>query len=263
MDALATLALQLEWGADEALADAPIVRFAAEAAPASLPAPASSPVPVPAPAPVSRIAPPVVSRAEQAAAAADSLAALRAALEGFEGCTLRDTATNLVFQDGNPDAGLMIVGEGPGAEEDRAGLPFVGPSGRLLDRMLGSIGLDRTRCVITNVIFWRPPGNRTPTDTEVLTCLPFLLRQIALVRPRRLLLLGGLAAKSVMGSPLGIGRLRGRWVKLPIAGLAEPVPTLATFHPAYLLRSPGAKAAAWSDLLLLRRALDGDDAEVT
>ncbi len=211
-----------------------------------------------------RAAPPVVTRAEQAAAAARTLAELRAALAGFEGCPLRDTAMNLVFNDGNPDAGLMLVGEGPGAEEDRAGLPFVGPSGRLLDRMLASIGLDRSRCLITNVIFWRPPGNRTPTDTEVLTCLPFLLRQIALVRPRRLVLLGGLAAKSVMGSPLGIGKLRGRWVPQPIAGLPDPVPTLATFHPAYLLRSPGAKAAAWADLLLLRRTLDAeDDAKLT
>ncbi|HEX4259952.1 MAG TPA: uracil-DNA glycosylase, partial [Acetobacteraceae bacterium] len=216
MDALAALALQLEWGADEALADTPVVRFAAEAPPASLPAPASRPVPVPAPAPVSRIAPPVVSRAEQAAAAADSLAALRAALEGFEGCTLRDTATNLVFQDGNPDAGLMIVGEGPGAEEDRAGLPFVGPSGRLLDRMLGSIGLDRTRCVITNVIFWRPPGNRTPTDTEVLTCLPFLLRHVSLVRPQRIVLLGAMATKAITGNTDGIRKLRGRWLELPV-----------------------------------------------
>ncbi len=269
MDALAALALQLEWGADEALADAPVSRFTAPSD-ATLPPQAV----VPPPAPVARAprpdptaappaAPPVVTRAGQAAAAAQDLAELRAALAGFEGCPLRETAMNLVFNDGNPNAGLMLVGEGPGAEEDRAGVPFVGQSGRLLDRMLASIRLDRGQCLITNVIFWRPPGNRTPTDTEVLTCLPFLLRQIALVRPRRLVLLGGLAAKSVMGSPLGIGKLRGRWVPQPIAGLPDPVPTLATFHPAYLLRTPGAKAAAWADLLLLRRTLDADDAKLT
>ncbi|MBN8891410.1 MAG: uracil-DNA glycosylase, partial [Rhodospirillales bacterium] len=168
------------------------------------------------------------------------------------------TATKLVFADGNPDAGLMLIGEGPGAEEDRAGLPFVGPSGQLLDRMLASIGLDRTRYLITNLIPWRPPGNRNPTDAEVLTCLPFLLRHIALVRPRRLVLLGKLATQALTGSNAGITRMRGKWLPVTVPGLDQPVPALPMLHPAYLLRNAGAKREAWSDLLLLRRTIDSD-----
>ena len=140
----------------------------------------------------------------------------------------------------------------------RAGLPFVGPSGQFLDRMLASIGLDRTKFLITNVILWRPPGNRNPTDNEVLICLPFLFRHIALVRPRRLVLLGNMAARSVTGSSEGIRRIRGRWIQVTIPGLERPVPALPTLHPAYLLRTPGAKRDAWADLITLRRALDAD-----
>jgi DNA polymerase len=195
-------------------------------------------------------------RAQEVAQAANTIAELRAALAGFEGCPLSTTATNLVFADGNPDAGLMLVGEGPGAEEDRAGRPFVGPSGQFLDRMLASIGLDRTQLLITNLIPWRPPGNRNPTDSEVLICLPFLLRHIALVRPRRLVLLGALAAKAILDDTSGIRRLRGRWTRAHIPGLDAPIPTLPMLHPAYLLRTPGAKREAWADLLLLRRTLD-------
>ena len=197
-------------------------------------------------------------RAQAAADAAHTLAELRAALAAFDGCPLAATATNLVFADGNPEAGLMLVGEGPGAEEDRAGRPFVGPSGQFLDRMLASIGLDRTQLLITNLIPWRPPGNRNPTDTEVLTCLPFLLRHIALVRPRRLVLLGALATRALTGGVTGITRMRGRWVEVTIPGLAAPVPALPMLHPAYLLRSPGAKRLAWADLVALRRTLDAD-----
>jgi DNA polymerase len=152
----------------------------------------------------------------------------------------------------------MLVGEGPGGEEDRAGLPFVGPSGQLLDRMLASIGITRETCLITNLIPWRPPGNRNPTDAEVLTCLPFLLRHIALVRPRRLVLLGKLATQALTGSNAGITRVRGKWVQITVPGLDQPVPALPMLHPAYLLRSPGAKRQAWSDLLLLRRTIDMD-----
>jgi DNA polymerase len=197
-------------------------------------------------------------RAREVAARAGSLAELRAAMAAFDGCPLAATATNLVFADGNPDAGLMLVGEGPGAEEDRAGKPFVGPSGRLLDRMLASIGLDRTRYLITNVIPWRPPGNRNPTDNEVLTCLPFLLRHIALARPRRLVLLGALATRAVTGSNAGIRRLRGRWIDVTIPGLPAPVPALPMLHPAYLLRTPGAKREAWADMVQLRLGLDAE-----
>ncbi len=151
----------------------------------------------------------------------------------------------------------MLVGDVPGAEEDRAGKPFVGPAGQFLDRMLASIGLDRTSCLMTNVIPWRPPGNRAPSDGEVRICLPFLLRQIALVRPRRLVLLGALPAKLLTGSSAGIRRLRGRWVESAIPGLPDPVTTLCLFHPGHVLQTPGAKRDAWADLRLLRRSLDG------
>lgn len=201
-----------------------------------------------------------MTRAQEVAAAAPTVAALRAALAGFEGCALSATATNLVFADGNPEAGLVFIGEAPGAEEDRAGRPFVGASGRLLDRMLASIGLDRTRYLITNVIPWRPPGNRSPTDAEILTCLPFLHRHLALVRPHHLVLLGGMAAKALSGTSLGIRRLRGKWIEVAVPGLERPIPALPTLHPAYLLRSPAAKREAWEDLLLLRRTLDGETA---
>lgn len=270
MDALAALRLQIEWGADEALEETPVDRTAA---PARAPAPAQTPglaAPArperpparpPARAPVRIETPPVpAGRAREVAAAANSREELRAALEVFEGCPLALTATRLVFADGNPESGLMLVGEGPGAEEDRAGLPFVGASGQLLDRMLASVGLDRTRYLITNLIPWRPPGNRNPTEAEVQTCLPFLLRHIALVRPRRLVLLGKLSTEALTGSTQGIRRMRGRWVEVTIPGLPAPVPTLPMLHPAYLLRNPGAKREAWADLIALRRALDTDAA---
>jgi uracil-DNA glycosylase len=263
MDALAALRLQVEWGADEAIGDVPINRFRAKPAPppasdAPTARPASPPRRSAPTLPRQPGAPPSVLRAHDVAAGAHDLEALRAALAGFDGCALSATATNLVFADGNPDSGLMLIGEGPGAEEDRAGKPFVGPSGQFLDRMLASIGLDRSRYLITNLIPWRPPGNRNPTDNEVLICLPFLLRHIALVRPRRLVLLGALASRAVTGSNTGIRRLRGQWLDVEIPGLDGTVPALPMLHPAYLLRTPGAKRDAWADLVLLRRTLDRD-----
>lgn len=255
----AALALQLAWGADEALAEAAQDRLAAAAPAPRVPlrgaraaAPAAAAVPAPQPGGA-------VARAEAAAAAAGTLAELRAALARFDSCALRDTATNLVFADGDPSAPVMLVGEGPGAEEDRAGLPFVGPSGRLLDRMLESIGFARARgeVYITNVLPWRPPGNRSPTDAEIAVCLPFLIRHIVLARPRLLVLAGGVPARSLLGAREGITRLRGRWHELALAGLDAPIPTLPTLHPAYLLRNPGAKRDAWADLLSLRRRYDG------
>ncbi|MBW8271504.1 uracil-DNA glycosylase, partial [Caldovatus aquaticus] len=202
--------------------------------------------------------PPAATRAAEAAAAARSLEELRRAIADFD-CPLRETATNLVFADGVPESGVMLIGEAPGAEEDRLGKPFVGQSGRLLDRMLASIGLDRARNVyITNILPWRPPGNRTPTDAEIALFLPFVLRHIALVRPRCLVLLGGVAAKALLRSREGITRLRGRWHEVTVPGLDRPVPALATLHPAYLLRNPAAKREAWADLLLLRRRLDAE-----
>ena len=254
MDALALLRLQIEWGADEILAEAPVDRLTP---PRAAPRPPQAPARA---APAVAAGPPIVARAREIADAAETREELRAALAAFDGCPLKATATNLVFADGNPDAGLMLIGEGPGAEEDRAGLPFVGPSGQFLDRMLASIGLDRGNFLITNVIPWRPPGNRNPTDNEVLICLPFLMRHIALARPRRLVLLGAMAARSVTGSSDGIRRMRGRWITVTIPGLDHPVPALPMLHPAYLLRTAGAKRDAWADLLLLRRSLDADAA---
>jgi DNA polymerase len=257
MDALAALRLQMEWGADEALGEAPVDRLASRAGVAPEPAP---PVHVLRAPPVALAQTPPATRAQLLAASCTTRDELRAALAAFDGCPLSATATNLVFADGNPDAGLMLVGEGPGAEEDRAGVPFVGQSGQLLDRMLASIGLDRTGYLITNLIPWRPPGNRNPTDAETLICLPFLLRHIAIVRPRRLVLLGALATAAVTGSKAGIRKSRGKWVNVPIPGLDSPVATLPMLHPAYLLRTPGAKREAWADLVLLRRTLDEDTA---
>ncbi|KAA2213625.1 uracil-DNA glycosylase [Pseudoroseomonas oryzae] len=273
---LAALRLQLEWGADEALLDAPLDRLAAtpeRQAPEAAAAPGAAPAqPAPARAAAARRAPPPMAPAlipalrdtHALAAAAGSLEALREAVRGLE-TPLRDTATNLVFADGNPASPLMLIGEAPGAEEDRLGRPFVGASGQLLDRMLASIGLDRTQqnpaqaVYITNILPWRPPGNRNPTDAEVNLFLPMVIRHIALVRPRHVLMLGGVSAKALLRRREGITRLRGRWHELPGDDTLEipATPAMASWHPAYLLRNPAAKRDAWADLLLLRRALDG------
>jgi DNA polymerase len=295
---LAALRLQLDWGADEALAEAPLDRLAAAAARAPAPlaadriaeapsraAPPSGPLgepaelpgitrdAMPAPGPESAApARPAARRTTRApaaqstaaagasslAGAAESLDALREAMRQVDS-PLRDTATNLVFADGNPASRLMFIGEAPGGDEDRLGRPFVGVSGQLLDRMLASIGLDRTQqdparsFYITNILPWRPPGNRTPTDAEIVLFLPLVLRHIALVRPTRIVMLGGTAAKALLQSREGITRLRGRWQSLQTE--LGPLPALPTLHPAYLLRNPAAKRDAWSDLLLLHRSL--------
>ncbi len=252
---MAALRLQIEWGADEALDDVPVNRMVARAMPATAPpVPEPPPERPPARAAAVQIAPAL--RARDVANAAATRDELRAALAAFDGCALSATATNLVFADGNPDSGLMLIGEGPGAEEDRAGKPFVGAAGQLLDRMLASIGLDRTQYLITNLLPWRPPGNRNPTEAEVQICLPFLLRHIALVQPRRIVLLGAFASQSVLASKTGITRLRGRWAEAVIPGLDKPVPALPMLHPAYLLRNAAAKREAWADWLALRRAID-------
>ena len=150
----------------------------------------------------------------------------------------------------------MFVGEAPGAEEDRRGLPFVGKAGQLLDRMLAAIGLDRTSVYITNVLPWRPPGNRNPTPEEIAVCLPFVERQIELVAPRLLVLVGGISAKSLLSRTEGITRLRGKWYDHTAAAGSATVPTTAIFHPAYLLRQPALKREAWRDLQAIRRKLD-------
>lgn len=193
--------------------------------------------------------------AHSLARAARSLDELREALMAFDGCPLKDTATNLVFADGNPESRVMIVGEAPGADEDRAGKPFVGVSGQLLDRMLAQIGLDRTSVYITNIIFWRPPGNRQPTTAEVAACLPFVERHIELANPDVLLLTGGASAKTLLARNEGITRLRGRWFLYESTGMSRPIPALPTFHPAFLLRDPAQKRGAWRDLLALSEKL--------
>jgi uracil-DNA glycosylase family 4 len=241
--ALAWLALQTEWGAGDALADlaqdhtAPRVNQP-RAPVLSTPAAAISPAQ---PTPVAAPSNPT------------SLAGLRAALEAFDDCALKRTATQLVFADGSETARIMLIGEAPGAEEDRAGLPFIGPAGQLLDRMLASIGLDRTLVRIVNVVPWRPPGNRNPSETEIAQCLPFLHQHIALLRPHCLLLLGAVAVRALLGGKEGISRVRGTWKSATIPGLDAPIRVLPTFHPAYLLRQPSAKRHAWADLLTLRQ----------
>ena len=195
----------------------------------------------------------VVMAAREAAGTAETLDELRATLAGFEGCNLRHTATNLVFADGNPEARVMFVGEAPGFEEDIQGLPFVGRSGKLLDRMIKAIGLDRTSAYIANVIPWRPPGNRDPTPQETEICRPFIERQITLVDPDFLILLGKASANQLLRTATPITRLRGQW--RPYQTGRREIRAMATLHPAYLLRQPLQKRLAWRDLLMLRKAM--------
>ncbi|WP_346915507.1 uracil-DNA glycosylase [uncultured Roseibium sp.] len=195
-----------------------------------------------------------VESARDAARNASTLDELRACLEGFDGCNLRLTAKNLVFADGNPEARVMFVGEAPGRDEDLQGKPFVGRSGQLLDKMLKAIGLDRSAAYIANVVPWRPPGNRTPTPQETEICKPFILRQIELVNPDILVFLGSASAKTLLGTQEGIRKLRGRWMSYSTTG--EEIACVATYHPAYLLRSPLEKRQTWQDFLSIKQKLD-------
>lgn len=275
------LAFYASAGVDEALEDTPVNRFAEAATrPAERAAPPAAPprenkapeqptasprldasqVPdaparsVPATATVPDEAQAALAR--QMAASASTLDALRQYMASFDGCNLKFTAKNLVFADGNPQASLMLVGEAPGRDEDIEGLPFVGRSGRLLDRMLAAIGLDRTSAYIANVIPWRPPGNRTPTPHETEICRPFIERQIELVNPKVLVNLGGPSAKTLLNTSEGILRLRGNWrVHTTASGIA--IPAMPTLHPAYLLRTPAHKKLAWRDFLEVKAKLKG------
>jgi len=245
--------------ADEARKQAPEPRRESVAEPRQPSRPAGPPVERPPSAPPSAAAAAIPSQASvmaarEAASGAETLEALNATLAAFEGCNLRNTATNLVFADGNPEARIMFVGEAPGREEDLQGLPFVGRSGQLLDRMLAAIGLDRGSAYIANVIPWRPPGNRTPSPQETEICRPFIERQIALVDPDILVLLGGAAAKSLLQTSEGIMRLRGKWQDYDTG--RRTIRAMATLHPAYLLRQPGQKKLAWRDFLAIKDALD-------
>jgi uracil-DNA glycosylase len=219
-----------------------------------------SPSPLPSPRRGEGVAGAGLASARALAEAAATLEELRAAVAAFDGCALKRTATNTVFADGVAGAPLMVIGEAPGADEDRQGLPFVGRSGQLLDRMLAAIGLDRgTNAYITNVLFWRPPGNRDPTDEELAACLPFVQRHIALAQPRVVMLAGRIAASTLLGTREGITRLRGRWHELEVPGLLQPVPTLPTYHPSFLLRQPARKGEAWRDLLSVQSRLQASE----
>ena len=253
------LAFYLEAGVDCAVTDEPVNRMsdadvpvartevqpaAARTVPAAMPNPRAEAAPAP------EVA---IQSAREAARTAPSLEILRTLLENFDGCALKSTATRLVFADGNPRARIMFVGEAPGREEDIEGRPFVGRSGQLLDRMIAAIGLNRTNAYIANVIPWRPPGNRTPTPQETQICLPFIQRQIELVNPDVLVTLGNPSTQTLLSTREGIMKTRGKWFDYDTG--TRTIRAIATFHPAYLLRSPSYKRMAWQDLRAVAKAL--------
>ena len=273
------LAFYSESGVYEALVDEPIDRFSeiAQTAPGQEPRMSAAPEnreapaadrprtaaqrPAPPPPPAASAAVPdeaQIALARELAARASTLDELREQMAAFDGCNLKFTAKNLVFADGNPNGAVMLVGEAPGRDEDIEGLPFVGRSGRLLDRMLAAIGLDRNSAYIANVIPWRPPGNRAPTPHETEICRPFIERQIELVNPKVLVALGGPSAKLLLNTTEGILRLRGNW-RVHQTRSGTSIPTMPTLHPAYLLRQPLQKRLGWRDFQALRRALDGKE----
>ncbi len=267
-DAAALLRWYVDHGIDETIGEEPIDRFALPPAAAivvpaqaTTPARPAAPTAIRAPAapppraPVPLESPQLVEDARALAEGCHTIAELEAAVRAFEGCALKRTAKNTVFADGRPDAHVMVVGEAPGADEDRLGKPFVGVSGQLMDRMMEAIGLTRDGgFYITNILFWRPPGNRTPTLAEQAMCLAFTRRHIELVRPKVLVLAGGVSAKAVLDTTEGIMRLRGRWTGYRLADGTE-IPTMPTFHPAYLLRTPASKRQSWQDLLAIDKKL--------
>lgn len=284
-ESVAALRFLLDAGVDEAISDTPtdwsavatrarpqaaVASPARQAAPpTAAPSPATGPAPAKAAQQVKNDSMPPLGAQEAgqsariAAAAAHDLDSLKAALADFDGCALKKTATNLVFGMGHRQSRIMLIGEAPGENEDRQGLPFVGPAGQLLDRMLGAIGLDRhaddpaKSVYITNMLPWRPPGNRSPTDSEIAACLPFMVRHIELLAPDILIFAGGISAKAMLNRTEGITRLRGRWFDYSSSELKKPVAAMPMLHPAYLLRNPDAKREAWKDLLALRLRLDG------
>lgn len=197
-----------------------------------------------------------VKSAVELAQGAKSVEALRAALDGFDGCPLKKTATNLVFGDGNPEAKIVFIGEAPGADEDRQGVPFVGESGKLLDKMLGSIGLDRSNVFISNTVYWRPPGNRTPNAGEIAVCLPFVERLIELIDPQVVITVGGAATHSLLAQQGSVSKLVGRWFTFETPRMSHPIAASAIYHPSYLLSSPAMKRQTWQNLLEIRRKLD-------
>jgi uracil-DNA glycosylase len=264
-DVTALLRWYVDNGLDETIGEVAVDRFAppapiAAASPAAPrqranPSAPTRAAPAPMRPPVPLESPQLVEDARELARRCTTIAELEAAVRGFEGCALKRTAKNTVFADGVPGAAVMIVGEAPGGDEDRLGKPFVGVSGQLMDRMFDAIGMTRARDLyITNILFWRPPGNRTPTLAEQAICLAFTRRHIELAQPKVLVLAGGTAAKAVLDTTEGIMRLRGKWTRLRLDDGNE-LPTLPTFHPAYLLRTPASKRQSWYDLLALDKKL--------
>ena len=258
---LSALAWQIELGADEAIAEAPIDRFAESAprAPATRAVPATPRAPAIATGGAPDARPdPDIPDAAALAEGAGTLEALADAMRTWTGSPLREGARNFVFCDGVPGARLMVIGEAPGAEEDRTGKPFVGRAGQLLDRMLAAIGLSRAApapeqgVYITNILPWRPPGNRTPSEQEAQAFLPFVRRHIALADPDIVLTMGNTPTKALLATTTGIKRMRGNWKSEPVTGK----PLLPSFHPAYLLRQPSEKKLAWFDLIAVQKALE-------
>lgn len=275
--ALAALRWLVEAGADEAVEETAADRYAVPAPPvAAAAAPALRPPAPPASGPPARFAAPeppptwtpaatppaaaeaLVADARAAAAAAADLPALHAAIRAFEGCPLKKSATKTVIFRGNPEARVMLIGEAPGRDEDLQGEPFVGAAGKLLDAMLRWAGFGLDEVFVTNVLFWRPPGNRTPEQREIAVCLPFVERQIELLHPRYLMLIGNVSTKSLLARSEGITRLRGRWFPYQHEGMAAPIPAMAALHPAYLLRQPAQKRQAWRDFLDFHAAVAGE-----
>ncbi|MCK5297114.1 MAG: uracil-DNA glycosylase [Alphaproteobacteria bacterium] len=197
-----------------------------------------------------------IKSAVELSAECSTLEELRKVIEDFDGCLLKATAMNTVFGAGSSEARVMFVGEAPGADEDRAGVPFVGESGMLLNKMIESIGLKRSEIYISNILPWRPPGNRKPTQIEMGICLPFIERHIELVSPNIIVLLGGSATSALLASNEGITRLRGKWFKYETPSLSSPIEAIPTFHPAYLLRTPAQKRKAWSDMLAIKKQMN-------
>jgi DNA polymerase len=257
----------LALGVDEAMGDEPLDRRRAEPPPLAVRPPESRPVrPNPEPLSTPRAAAPPLdlaalspdrglADARSLAAGCTSIAALDAAIRSFDGCALKQTAMSTVVYDGAVNAPLLVIGEAPGGEEDRLGKPFVGPAGQMLDKMLAAIGRDRSGVCITNMVFWRPPGNRKPTDAELALCLPFVERFLFLMNPKVVLLAGGTPAQTLLGRTDGITKLRGRWFDWTDSRGAT-IPMLPSYHPSYLLRSPGQKRDAWRDFLILADRLE-------
>jgi DNA polymerase len=269
LDKKSLLEWYIEAGVDEATADAPVNYFATapslrgdvideaiQQAPKALDRVAALATTSPSTSTLHHSPAAAGAAARELADACQTLEALEAAVRAFDGCAIKKTANKTVFSDGNPKARVMIIGEAPGGQEDIKGIPFCGPSGLLLDRMLAAIGLDRTSVYISNTVFWRPPGNRQPSIEETGICLPFVEKHIALVAPALLILSGGTATNTLLKKDQSISRLRGKFYDYSNGYLPAPIPTTLMYHPSYLLRSPLQKRLAWADLLMIKKHLN-------